>query len=181
MQTTIDPPIILLTGRPGVGKSTAIKKIVSRLEDKAGGFYTREVRVAGKRSGFEIVTLDGQTECLATKDPAITFTDEVPFGKYRVNLNGIDAVAVPAIYRAMEQGQVIVIDEIGPMEIISERFCQVVLEILDSEAVVVGTIAQKANVFADKVRSHPRVMVRSVTMANRMQVAEQIYTELTNI
>ncbi len=158
-----------------------IKKIVSRLEDKAGGFYTREIRVAGKRSGFEIVTLDGQTECLATQDPAITFAGEVSFGKYRVNLNGIDAVAVPVLYRAMKEGEaIIIIDEIGSMEIISERFCQAVLEILDSKAIVVGTIAQKANAFTDKVRSHPRVTIKPVTLANRMQIAAQVYAELTN-
>lgn len=84
-------PVILLTGRPGVGKSTIIKAVVSRLGQRTGGFYTREVRDAGKRTGFEIVSLAGETNLLATKSPDITFATEAPFGKYRVNLAAIDS------------------------------------------------------------------------------------------
>ena len=178
MFESMHKPAILLTGKPGVGKTTVIKKIVSLLGDKAGGFYTREVRACGRRVGFEIVALAGQIDYLATKDPDITFGQEAPFGKYRVNLEGIDTVAVPALYRAMEQGQIIVIDEIGPMEILSKRFCHAVLEILDSDSPVVGTIVQRRNVFADQVKEHPRVTVKHVTVANRDQMADQIYAEI---
>ena len=171
-------PVILLTGRPGIGKTTAIKKIVSLLGNNVGGFYTREVRMRGKRTGFEIVTLDGQVDYLATKEPAITFTDQVPFGRYRVNLTAINEVAVPALLRAVEQGQVVIIDEIGPMEIRSKRFCQMVLEILDSEAVVIGTIVQKPNRFADRVKAHPRVTIKEITLSNRGQITAETYAEL---
>jgi nucleoside-triphosphatase len=171
-------PVILLTGQPGIGKTTVIKAIVSLLGDKAGGFYTREVRARGRRVGFEIVTLAGQTGYLATKDPDISFRQEARFGTYRVNLEGIDSVAVPALYRAMEQGQIVVIDEIGPMEILSKPFCQAVLEMLDSEAPVLGTIVQRRNAFADQVKEHPRVTVRQVTVTNRDRIAEGVYNEL---
>jgi nucleoside-triphosphatase len=175
---TSNQPVILLTGRPGIGKTTVIKKIVSLLGKNVGGFYTREVRVRGKRTGFEIVTLDGQVDYLATKEPDVVFVDEVPFGKYRVNLTAIDEIAVPALLRAVEQGRVVVIDEIGPMEILSKRFCQGVLEILDSDSLVVGTIAQRRNVFADQVKGHPRVTVRQVTVANRDQIAKEVSSQL---
>lgn len=171
-------PIILLTGQPGVGKSTAIKQIVSLLGDRAGGFYTQEVRAGGRRTGFKIVTVDGQMDYLATKDPAITFSRDVPFRGYKINLEAIETIAVPSLYRALEQDQVIIIDEIGPMEFISERFRQAVLEILDSEAVGVGTIVQRPNAFADQVKAHHRVEVRPVSIGNRDQMARQIYTEL---
>jgi hypothetical protein len=70
-------PVILLTGQPGVGKTTVIKQSVSRLGDKAGGFYTREVRERGRRVGFEIVTLAGQTGWLIYRMCACHCEDEV--------------------------------------------------------------------------------------------------------
>lgn len=179
MHSTVQSkPLILLTGQPGVGKSTAIKQVISLLRDQAGGFYTHEVRVGDKRTGFKIVTVDGHSDYLATKDPTITFARETPFKGYRVNLEAIDTIAVPSLYRALEQGQAIVIDEIGPMEFFSERFCQTVLEILDSEAVGVGTIVQRPNAFADQIKAHHRVEVIQVTIDNRDRIAAQIYTEL---
>lgn len=171
-------PVILLTGQPGVGKSTAIKKIVSLLGDRAGGFYTHEVRAGGKRTGFKIVTVDGRSDYLATKDPAIIFAKEAPFKGYRINLEAIDTIVVRSLYRALERGQVVVIDEIGPMEFFSKRFCRAVLEIIDSEAVGVGTIVQRPNAFADQVKAHRRVEVRLVTVDNRDQIATQIYAKL---
>jgi nucleoside-triphosphatase THEP1 len=142
-------PVILLTGRPGIGKTTAIRHIVAALvactqlrwgrlhpapqEEGAGGFYTREVRAGGRRTGFELVTLAGETALLATKDPDETFDRPVPFGRYRVNLDAIDAVGVPALLDALDQGQVVVVDEIGPMEILSPRFRDGILRILASE------------------------------------------------
>lgn len=172
-------PVILLTGRPGIGKTTVIKKIVSLLgRETCGGFYTREIRLAGQRTGFEIVTLAGQTNYLATKLPEICFVRGVPFGKYRVNLEAIEMVAVPAMLDALRQDQIIVIDEIGPMEILSEAFCQAVLDILDSSCPVIGAIVQRPNTFADRVKAHSRVVVRPITMANRARLPLQIYGKL---
>lgn len=172
-------PVILLTGQPGVGKTTAIKSIVSLLGPRAGGFYTREVRARGQRTGFELVTLDGRTVWLASRSPAKIFEEEVPFGKYRVNLRAIDSFGVPALRRAVKANQVVVIDEIGPMEIVSELFCRTVLDILASDIPVVGTIAQRPNAFADRVRAHPRVELRLVTFANREQIPPQVAAALT--
>ncbi len=175
---TSNNSVILLSGRPGVGKSTAISKIVALLGDRAAGFYTREIRAGGQRTGFEIVTLDGRVGYLATRNPDIAFARAAPFGRYRVNLEAIDALAVPAIRQAMKRGQVVVIDEIGPMEILSESFCQAVLEILDSAVTVVGTIVQRPHPFADQVKAHPRVILRTVTPANRDRLPEQVYAQI---
>jgi nucleoside-triphosphatase THEP1 len=172
------PPVILLTGRPGIGKTTAVKASISLLGDKAGGFYTREVRTQSRRTGFEIVTLDGRTAWLASRSSAPIFKEEVSLGRYRVNLRGIDSIAVPALRRAVKSNRLIVIDEIGPMEIISKLFCQTVMEILDSEAPVIGTIMQGQNTFADRVRAHSRVRIRTITIENRVHVPPQVITEL---
>ena len=172
-------PVILLTGQPGVGKTTAIKTIIALLGDKAGGFYTREIRVHSRRAGFEIVTLDKGTAWLASRSAEVTFKEEARLGKYRVNLTAINSTAVPALRRALAVGRIIVIDEIGPMENLSALFRQTVLEILNSQAVVVGTIVQRPNAFADRVKTHPRVQVREITLANRNQVPAQVVAELS--
>jgi nucleoside-triphosphatase len=176
---TSNSPVILLTGRPGIGKTTAIKKIISLLgRERCGGFCTREIRQAGQRSGFEIVTLAGQSDLLATKLPDIPFAGAALFGKYRVNLAAIDRLAVPAMLEAVQQNHIVFIDEIGPMEILSEVFCRAVLEILDSPNPVVGTIVQRPNPFADQVKGHRRVTVRQVTPGNRSRLPEWVYDEL---
>lgn len=173
-------PVILLTGRPGVGKTAVIKSVVSLLNRRAGGFYTRELRSEGSRTGFEIVTLDGRTGWLASKSSTQIYKEELTMGKYRVNLRAIDSIAVPALHRALKAGRLIVIDEIGPMEIASELFRQTVLEILNSNAAVVGTVVQRPNVFADRVKAHHRVRLQTVTVDNRNRLPPQIFAELAH-
>jgi nucleoside-triphosphatase len=175
-------PVILLTGRPGIGKTTAIRHIVAALGERAGGFYTREVRAHAtrRRTGFELVTLDGETAPLATRDPDVIFERHVPFGRYRVNLDAIGAVGVPALLRALDEGRVIVVDEIGPMEIMSSRFRDAILRILDGGAAVVGAIVRRPQPFADRVKAHPRVTVKTITADNRDDLPAQILSELAH-
>lgn len=174
-------PAILLTGPPGVGKTTAIKAVTALLGAKAGGFYTRELRHRGERTGFEIVTLDGRTAWLASRSPTPTFKDEVQFGRYRVNLTAVNSFVVPALQRALDAGKIVVIDEIGPMEILSELFCDTVQKILNESAPVVGTIAQRPTPFGDRARRHPRVQVIALTPENREQLPPQVAAQLTGV
>jgi nucleoside-triphosphatase len=169
-----DSTAILLTGRPGIGKTTIIRKVVSALGDGAGGFYTGEVRRSGTRIGFELTTLDGQCAWLASQVPEITFPRAASMGRYRVNLDAIEMIGVPALLRALDQGQVIVLDEIGPMEMRSRRFCEVVWRILDTGAPLVGTIVLRPGSFADRVKAHPRVRLCTVTLENRGRLHEEI-------
>ncbi len=171
-------PVILLTGRPGVGKTTALRRIVAGLGERAGGFYTREVRASGRRTGFELVTLDGKRALLATADAGIELGHPVSFGRYRVDLEAIDAVGVPALLDALRQGLVVVVDEIGPMEIRSLRFREAILEILEGDVAVVGTIYGRPQPFADRVKAHLRVRVREITVENRDALPGEVLAEL---
>lgn len=173
-------PALLLTGRPGTGKTTALRKVVSALGDRAGGFYTQELRTGGQRTGFELVTLAGKRALLATTDRQTPMARPAPFGRYRVDLEAIEAVGVPALLGALEQGQVVVVDEIGPMEILSPRFREIILRILDSEAPVVGTIVLRPDAFADRVKAHPRVNVRTITVSDRDELPQEIIAALTD-
>jgi len=94
---------ILLTGKPGVGKTTVIKKIVPLLGVDAGGFYTEEIRVMDRRMGFRIVTLDGKDGILAHVD----CNSNYKVGKYRVDLDSFEKVAIPALEKAVKDKSII--------------------------------------------------------------------------
>jgi nucleoside-triphosphatase len=176
--------VVLLTGNPGSGKTTAIQKIIALLGQRAGGFFSREVRENGERRGFEIVTLEGEVTRLATRGGEARPPGEIGFGNYRVNLEAVEQVAVPAMLEALAEQKVVVIDEIGPMEILSPLFRETVRAILNSNARVVGTIVERPEPFADEVKGHPGVRVVVLTPENRvrlpLEVYESIYPEDVN-
>ncbi len=165
---------ILLTGAPGCGKTTLIRRIVAQLSAPAGGFYTQEIREHGARKGFEMVTLDGQRGILAHVD----IRGPKRVGKYGVNISVIDALAVASIRQAVDERKVVVIDEIGPMEILSERFCQAVLQTLESDSVVLGTIVKRSTPFTDQIRARPGVTVIEVRPENREALLAHILGSL---
>jgi nucleoside-triphosphatase len=162
--------VILLTGSPGIGKTTAIRRVVARLGREAGGFYTQEIRAGGSRQGFQIVTLDGRAGILAHVD----MQGPPRVGRYGVNLAALEAVGAASIRAAVERGVLVVIDEIGPMELHSESFRRAVLDALASGAPLLGTIVQRPHPFADRIKARPGVTVLPLTRANRDAVVEQV-------
>lgn len=163
-------PVILLTGRPGVGKTTVIRAVVERLSVPAGGFYTAEIREGRVRKGFKLITLDGQEAVMAHVD----LPGPPRVSKYGVDVRAIDQVAVPAIQRAVEAGGLVVIDEIGPMELHSAAFKAAVLRAVESGRPVLATIMLRSNPWADKLKRRPGVRLIEVTRANRDTLPEQL-------
>jgi len=162
---------ILLTGKPGVGKTTIIKKLIARLSS-AGGFYSEEIREAGQRQGFKILTLDGKQGLLAHKDIKTSYR----VNKYGVNIKDLEGIAGKSIENALkDEGiTVIIIDEIGRMELYSTRFQNVVIQALDSPKPVIGIIQNRASPFTDKIKSRKDVEIREVTRSNRNKLAEEL-------
>ena len=165
---------ILLTGRPGCGKTTLIRRVVEQLDVPAGGFYTGEIRERGTRKGFEIVTLDGQRGILAHVD----IRSAKRIGKYGVDVATLDALGVDAIQRAIDAQGIVVIDEIGPMEILSRRFREAVLDALESEAAVLGTIVSRSTPFTDSIKAMPQVRLIEVRPDNRDALVSHILDRL---
>lgn len=161
---------ILLTGRPGSGKTTLIRHVLARLAGPAGGFYTQEIREAGRRMGFEIITLDGGRGILAHVD----ISSKHRISKYGVDLSALETFAIPAMLAAVEHNKLVVIDEIGPMELLSPEFRQVVLDILGSSASVLGSIVWRSTPFTDQIKSRPDVTLLEVTPENREELFEVI-------
>lgn len=156
----------LLSGAPGVGKTSLIKEAISGLGNKAGGFYTEEIRAGGQRQGFKIVTLAGEAATLAH----ISFKSPYRVSRYGVDTESLDRVGVAALLEATERCQVIVIDEIGKMELFSPAFKQAVLLALASGRKVLGTIMLASHPFADEIRSRPEVRFLVLTRDNRPEV-----------
>jgi nucleoside-triphosphatase len=162
--------VYLLTGSPGTGKTTVIRQAIAGSEAKAGGFYTEEIRSGGTRQGFRLVTLDGHDAILAHVD----IHSRYRVSKYGVDVQNLDNVGVAAINQAIEISDLIVIDEIGKMELFSPRFREAVLKAIDSGKKVLGTIMLSPNSFADNIKCHPKVKVIQLTRANHDEVLREI-------
>jgi nucleoside-triphosphatase len=164
----------LLTGMPGTGKTSIIRQAISQSNCNAGGFYTQEIRSVGIREGFQIVTLDGKEGMLAH------IAIESPFrvGKYGVDISVLDTIGVDSIYNAVKQCDLIVIDEIGKMELFSPRFITAVQEALSSSKRVLGTITLKPHPLADSIRLNKSIRVAELTRNNQKYVLAEILTWL---
>jgi len=162
--------VYLLTGKPGTGKTSLIKQAITGMEGKAGGFYTEEIRRQGVRQGFRLVTLDGRSATLAHIDIHSPYR----VSKYGVDLDSLDQVGVSALHRAAQQCDLIVIDEIGKMELFSVKFRNAVSEIIDSGKKVLGTIMFNPNPWADAIKRKPQVNLITVTRVNYHQVLEEL-------
>jgi nucleoside-triphosphatase len=165
----------LLTGCPGVGKTTAIEKIIHGLGAKnCGGFYTEEFRVRGTRRGFRVVTLDGRSGTLADVSCS---TAPHKVGKYGVDLSFLESVALASIPPALASKLFMVIDEMGPMQMLSAKFQKAVLEVLKSPVPLVGTISE-SNTWLSDLTEYGNIELFILTEANRDQIPTMILERL---
>jgi len=162
--------VYLLTGRPGTGKTSLIKQVVAGMKGKAGGFYTEEIRSHGVREGFRLVTLDGQDAILAH----VNIHSPYRVSRYGVDIDNLDRVGVSALYQAAQECDLVVIDEIGKMELFSANFREAVLQIIDSGKRVLGTIMLSPDPRADAIKRKPQVKLVTVTRANHQEVLEEL-------
>jgi nucleoside-triphosphatase len=165
---------ILLTGPPQCGKTTVLMQVVARFEGSAAGFYTREVRQAGRRVGFEIVTLDGEKAWLSHVD----FPGPHRVGKYGVSLENLQRVALPVLTPAPGV-DLIVVDEIGKMECLSPRFVQAMERLWEAPVLLLATVAEKGGGYIQRVKEKPEALLITVTLANRDELPNQILKLLT--
>ena len=162
--------VLLLTGKPGTGKTVLIKEAIARAKIEAGGFYTEEIRTGGVRQGFRIITLQGQDAILAH----VGITSPYQISKYKVDVDSLNRVGISALRQALKDGDLVVIDEIGKMELLSPQFREAVLQAINSGKKVIGTIMLSPNPFADDIKRHPDVKLLLVTRANHGQILKEI-------
>jgi nucleoside-triphosphatase THEP1 len=159
----------LVTGPPRCGKSTLIEAVVRLIHRPARGFFTRETLDSGRRTGFEIITLSGSRGVLAHEN----LKSRIRVGRYGVNLDDLERVAVPAMIPS-DPGEIVVIDEIGKMECFSALFRSTLLSTLASPNVVIGSIAFRGNSFIEQIKKRPDVKLFQVTEQNRNSLAKSL-------
>ena len=160
---------ILITGPPGCGKSTLIEKIVNRIKRPVTGFFTQEIKEEGRRVGFSINTLDGREGILAHQNLKSQFR----VGKYGVNLKDIDSIAVPAMLPTRKE-KIVVIDEIGKMECFSVLFKRTLVRVLSLPNWIIGSIAQKGDLFIQRIKERDDVKVIRITAQNQGILVDHI-------
>ena len=135
--------IWLVTGPPGVGKSTLISKVVLRLKSAGvivGGCTTAEKKSGGARIGFEVRDLtSGRVGQLASVNSK--FGPRV--GRYRVNLTDLATVGAAGVAAAASASEVIVIDEVGPMELVSPEFRRAVRRCIDTGKPMLAVVHER--------------------------------------
>ncbi len=165
---------LLLTGHPGSGKTTVIRKVVAKLGNRAGGFYTEEITGPGGRKGFRLITLDSQEVVMAHKD--IRGGNMPRVGRYGMDVKTLERVGVTALRRAAQAGKIVVVDEIGKMELFSTAFQTTVMEIIIGRALVLGTIMKKPYVEADVFKAMAQVTIWEVDTQTRDVLPGRILT-----
>ncbi len=160
----------LLSGEPGSGKTTIIKDVLSKIGKSAGGFYTEEIRTQGIRQGFRVVTLDGKNATLAHS----SIRSPYRVSKYGVDIDSMDEVAIPAIREAIRSSDIVVIDEIGKMELFSSSFRDAVVEALESDKKVLGTIMLAFDPWVAEIKRRAEVEIIPLTKVNRGEVSDLV-------
>ena len=170
------PQRVAVTGFPGAGKSTLVMRVLDRLGFRAGGVLAREVRIGGRRVGFELFDLlTGEVGTLASTDGR-----GPKLGRYRVNLADLEDIGAKAIERAVREADLVVIDEVGPMELFSEAFAGAVEAALESEKPILVVVQMRSrHPLAVRIKEEFKLFV--VTEENREDLPGMIASEFSSV
>ncbi|MEW6569782.1 MAG: NTPase [Nitrospirota bacterium] len=168
---------IIITGQPGIGKTTLIKRLSEELKAyKPAGFYTAEIREEGDRKGFELVSLDGRKGLLSHVEIKSPFR----VGKYGVDVRGFEEFLDFIHFFELETGLVI-IDEIGKMECFSNKFIRLLKDIFNSEKIVIATIAIKGGGFIAETKNRQDVLLFKITCQNRDSIITEVLQKIDSM
>lgn len=170
--------MILLTALPRTGKSTAIKKIVNMLGvDNCGGFYTEEIRENDERVGFRIKTITGKTAILAHVD----YDSEYRISRYGVDLKTFENICLDELEEALSNDSIkyLIIDEIGPMQLFSDKYKELLVRLLDCDKVIIGTVFMNSYEWLDDFKKRDGVNLVEITFDNRDSMPLKIVKEVT--
>lgn len=163
---------LLVEGRPGTGKTTVARRLVDLLQAHGvplAGFTSEEIREGGRRMGFAIETVHGERATLAH----VRFPGPPRVGRYGVDLKGFERVAIPSLRDPGPDG-LVVIDELGKMELASSVFRERVSTLLEVGASIVATIHVFRHPFTDALRRRPGVELVRISEANRDGLPEAL-------
>lgn len=157
-----------ITGLPNAGKTQALIKVIEMLEEgdmKVGGMITEPITKNNRRVGFYVMDwLSKKKDILAH----INFESKTVVGRYKVNLDALENIGVCAIEEAIDNSDVIIIDEVGRMEVESEKFVDIVKKVLEEDKPLILTLHKKSrNPLLQDIRRRDDVRILEVTPINR--------------
>lgn len=164
---------ILITGYPKTGKTTLIKKLIENCSKTITGFYTEEImNTRGVRVGFRVMTL-------STDEPGVLAHMNIKtgwkVGKYFVDIHEFERVILPELN---VEAEIIIIDEIGKMELYSEKFKEKLVECLDKGNVVATITMKGGGKFVKEIKNREDSDLYYVTEKNRNKIAKIIQAKL---
>ncbi|WP_240419431.1 nucleoside-triphosphatase [Paenibacillus periandrae] len=166
----------LLTGKPRIGKTTAIKRIIQQIgHEYFGGFYTEEIRNSTNRTGFNCITLNGETVCIASVDSE----SSVRVGRYGVDIDAFENIALKAVSLSLNTKKITVIDEIGFMQMLSAPFEEMIYEVISSSKhMILGTICVDSHPSIDKIKKRSGIRLYHLSEENRELTTEIIASDI---
>jgi Predicted nucleotide kinase len=168
--------VFLLTGKPRTGKSTLIKKLINELgSETCGGFYTEEITNSiNERIGFRCVSVDGESvEIAHVESPS-----ETRIGRYGINNEEFEKFALRFLQEAMTVKKIIVIDEIGFIQMLSASFHRKVQEIINDNRIVLGTVPLDSHPEIDKIKLIKGVQLESINESTRDMIIEFLVKDM---
>ena len=173
-------PLMLVTGKPGIGKTSILRRTVKELKNRnyaVGGMVCREVREAGVRVGFEIMDLSTETRGWLAH---VNQPTGPKIGKYRVNSTDLEVIGVGAILDALQNADVLAVDELGPMEFSSAAFSKALVKAVESSKPLMGTVHYGLrNSIIDSIKNREETEILKVNYQNRESLHNMIANKIS--
>jgi len=171
--------VFLLTGKPRMGKTTMIKKLIHEIgSDRCGGFYTEDIRESNDRIGFRCVTLEGESLEFAN----VNSTSSVRVGRYGIDIESFENFAVKSITSSLQSKKITVIDEIGFMQMLSSSFQELIHGIIaEDRYIILGTIPLDSHPAIDPIKKRKGIKLIDLNEDNRDVIQEVIVSEILEV